>query len=125
MTEKTATSETWKHISIDKPKKINVDLFFTYEQFEKIKRGLIPKEMEDKWFIYFDKGWLYFHRSWTGFGIYKAQIREASNGYRINEFWAERNEEKYSNDDDQIDIETFTSLIARGLLGLDLRKPYH
>lgn len=102
--DKVATRATWKNEPIDNPKRIEISLRFTDEQFLKLKRGLIPQQMEDKWFIFFENGWLYFHRSWTGFGHYKAGIVKEEEGYSINEFWAERNQEKYKNEDDNIDI---------------------
>ena len=46
---KTATNETWKNVPIDNPKKIDIDLLFTEKQFSKLKNGLIPQQMEDKW----------------------------------------------------------------------------
>ena len=109
---------------IDNPKRIAVALQFTVKQFSKIIKGLIPQQMEDKWFIYYEDGWLYFHRSWTGFGIYKAKLEKVNTGYVINEFWAERNEIKYRNTNDEEDIETFSFLIAAGLLHEDVRNIY-
>jgi ADP-ribosylglycohydrolase len=80
--------------------------------------------MEDKRFIYYENEWLYFHRSWTGYGIYKAKIDKVTDGYIIRELWVERNKEKYNNEDDNADIETFLFLIARGLLEIDVRDIY-
>lgn len=120
----TATKETWKNIPIDNPKRIDINLLFSNHQFSKLTRGLIPQQMEDKWFIYYEDEWLYFHRSWTGNGMYKAKLNKVSDGYFITEFWAEGNQEKYKNEDDNIDIETFSFLIARGLLGIDVRNIY-
>jgi len=120
----TATKETWKNIPIDNPKRIDIDLVFTDKQFSKLTMGLIPQQMEDKWFIYYEEEWLYFHRSWTGNGMYKAKLNKITDGYSIKEFWAERNQEKYNNEDDNTDIETFSFLIARGLLGIDINNIY-
>ena len=80
--------------------------------------------MEDKWFIFFDDGWLYFHRAWRGEGIYKAQLHKKVGGYFIQEFWAERNELKWTAKNDEDDIETFNYLINCGLLGIDSRRTY-
>ena len=122
--KKIATKETWKNIPIDNPKRIDIDLQFTEKQFLKLTMGLIPQQMEDKWFIYYENEWLYFHRSWTGNGMYKAKLIKITDGYFIKEFWAERNQEMYKNEDDNSDIETFSFLIARGLLGIDVRNIY-
>jgi len=119
-----ATKTSWENFPIDNPKEIAINLFFTYKQFSKLTKGLIPQVMEDKWFIYFEHDELYFHRSWTGIGIYRAKLTKEGNGYSIKEFWAERNPEKYKNEDDNYDIENFSFLIARGLLGIDVNNIY-
>jgi hypothetical protein len=119
-----ATRDTWKNIPIDNPEKINIELTFSQEQFDKIKNGLIPQEMEDKWFIFYEKNWLFFHRSWTGHGIYKTEIKEKNGSYFINEFFVEKNKEKYSCNSEDEDIDNFTSLIALGLLNIDVSQIY-
>jgi hypothetical protein len=56
-------------------------------------KGLIPRAMEDKWYIYFENDCLYFHRSWTGLEILCAEIiREDGESvkYIIKELYAER-----------------------------------
>jgi len=122
--DKTATRTTWKIEPIVDAKRIKIELYFTEEQFLKLKKGLIPHEMEDKWFIFFEDDWLYFHRSWTGYGIFKAQLTKEKNVYSIKEFWAERKHEKYSNEDDRSDIEALCFLIAGGLLRVDVKEFY-
>lgn len=119
-----AIKTSWNNYPIDNPKKIEIELFFTDKQFSKLTKGLIPKQMEDKWFVYYENEWLYFHRSWTGFGFYKAKLNKEVDGYSIKEFWAERNKEKYENENDQADVENFVFLIARGLLGIDINQIY-
>lgn len=119
-----ATKDTWQNQPIDNPKRIAIDLHLTDKQFSKLTNGLIPQQMEDKWFIYYENEWLYFHRSWTGNGMYKAKLNKETDGYSITEFWTERNQEKYKNEDDNTDVETFSFLIARGLLGIDVGNIY-
>ncbi len=57
-----ATRNSWSNQPIDNPKRVDLSLRFTHEQFTKLSEGLIPEQMEDKWFIFFEDGWLYFHR---------------------------------------------------------------
>ena len=116
---KTATRTTWKNYPIDKPERIEIALRFTGRQFSRLKKGFIPKQMEEKWFIFYENNWLYFHRSWTGFGIFSAQLINEQGSYVIKEFWAERNKEKYKNESAKVDIETISFLIAGELLRLN------
>ena len=117
-----ATSTTWKNIPIDRPKRIDIQLHFTNEEFLKLSIGLIPQQMEDKWFVYYHNEWIYFHRSWTGCGIYKAQIFKENESYLIKDFWVERNFTNYQRINDFIDIRTFSELIADRLLGVDVQR---
>jgi len=43
---------------------------FDPHEMEHVRRGLVPEQMEDKWFIFWEDDTLFFHRSWTGFCIY-------------------------------------------------------
>jgi len=105
----------------------DVALSFTEEQYQKMQKGLIPKAMEDKWYVYFENDWLYFHRSWTGAGIMRAEIIKENGGegmkYTIKEFYAERDEEVYSGDY-AFDFAVLMQLIYWGLLGIDIRDDF-
>jgi hypothetical protein len=122
MDDKIETKKSYNGKSIDNPHKIAIELCFSQEQYNLLKKGLKPKQMEDKWYIYFQDEWLFFHRSWTGYGIYKAEIVQNNEKYYINEFFVERNKKIYKNLDDNEDIENFTFLIAWGLLKIDVRE---
>ena len=106
---------------ISQPKRINFSMQFTDEQFYKITNGLIPEEMEDKWFVFFENNWLYFHRSWTGYCQFKIRITKEKDEkqYCVKEFYAERNPERYKCVDDTEDIKKISFLIICGLLRLD------
>ena len=121
MFSKAATRTSWEAKEIDLPKTISLKIHFTPRQFNLIKQGLIPKQMEDKWFIFYENRFLYMHRSWTGFGIYKAEIIKKGEFYAFDEFMTERNKEKNSNEDDEADKDIFVNLIAGGLLGIPAR----
>ena len=59
--------------------------------FKRIKRGFIPREMEDKWFIFFEEPWLYFHRSWTGKCIYAVRFESSATKASAVESWVNKN----------------------------------
>jgi hypothetical protein len=75
--EKTATKDDWRTLPMsEKKEKAEVHLEFTREEFEVIRRGFIPRDMDEKWFIYWDGEYLNFHRSWTGHLIYRLRMLE-------------------------------------------------
>ncbi len=49
---------------------------FSEKETEILRRGNIPREMEDKWFFYMQGDMLYAHRSWTGFCIYTVKFSD-------------------------------------------------
>lgn len=106
-----ATRNSWKNSPIKDPKPISVNLSFTQDEFSILKRGFIPEEMEDKWFIFYEDGWIYLHRSWTGFGMFKAKIIEQDDQYLIKEIWISNTLKQ-----DEECIDTFSILINKLLL---------
>lgn len=69
-----ANIQTWKTLPFGKTEPIPYQARYTEAEFGKLKIGLIPKQMEDKWFIYFDDPYLAFHRSWTGQPVYRIKL---------------------------------------------------
>jgi hypothetical protein len=93
--DRIATGQSWQNFPIQNPKRIIHAISFAEQQFLILQKGLIPNDMESKWFVFYENSWLSIHRSWTGFGIYKAQIIKEGDAYLTKEFWVETNEEKY------------------------------
>jgi len=58
---------------------------FSEEQFARLKLGLVPRQMEDKWFIYYEEPHLFFHRSWTGQPVYRLTLRKKPDGAEIHQ----------------------------------------
>lgn len=97
---------------------------FSPSEFEKIRIGLIPREMEDKWFIYYDNYTLHFHRSWTGHHIYKVVVELLNdNTYKTIQTIVNRNKAQYNQEDNQYDISLLSYLIDKLLLGKDVPFP--
>jgi hypothetical protein len=102
-----------RNFPIDEPHTIAINLTFNEEQYQKLILGLKPKEMEDRWRIYFEDDTLCFLRSWTGFTIFNAKIIKENDFYYIKEFFAERNPDKYKNTNDYYDINIISELINK------------
>lgn len=76
---------------------------FTDSEFDQLALGLVPEQMEDKWFIFFEDGWLRFHRSWTGAFIYALRLDGSPAGVRVVDSWVNRNPKEYSGTDTEHD----------------------
>lgn len=77
---KIATKTDWK--TLDFPAEVRTFEYnreFSEEELNLLKYGHIPREQEDKWFMYMENNIIYFHRSWTGFGIYKIELKLDNN----------------------------------------------
>lgn len=124
MDDKRATRDSWKTKQMPKLKtRLQLDLTFSTEEYQRISLGLVPEQMEDKWFIYLEGEWLYFHRSWTGHCIYQLRLEPDGNGYKVAEAWVNRNPDQYTEADDSYDATLLTFLIERLLLGKDVPFP--
>jgi hypothetical protein len=110
---------------IENPKRIPLNcgrvLGYNQGHVDIIKKGFIPKTMEDKWYIYSNDNWLFFHRSWTGQGIYKAELKFDNGRYIIDDFYVERDSKIYDNTDDIFDYHILRILKEWGLLDCDCR----
>lgn len=104
-----AEKNSWKTSPMpEKYSKIKLKVQLTSKELEKLKKGHIPEEMEDKWFMYYQDGKLYCHRSWTGFCIYIVDIPE--NGMITNAL-VNRDSEQYKCTDDKSDVSAAEFLI--------------
>jgi hypothetical protein len=66
-----AHPESWKRVPFTSGVPVPFSSSFTLEEFDRIAAGLVPQQMEDKWFIYYEPPYLIFHRSWTGQPVYR------------------------------------------------------
>ncbi|MCB0749353.1 MAG: hypothetical protein KDC90_17960 [Ignavibacteriae bacterium] len=120
----TARKENWKINPFPSEfTTLNLDMEVSPEEYEMIKRGLIPAQMEDKWFIYVENGWLYFHRSWSGNCIYVVKIEEKESYVLLTTSFVNRMDDQYSETDDLFDQDLLKFLINRLLLAKDVPFP--
>ena len=121
MEQETATKSSWQVQSMPSAKvQFPLDLYLTLSEFERLKFGSIPEEMEDKWFVYHDNGWVHFHRSWSGYCIFQICFHQENGQFVAQEAWANRDPKQYNNDDVEIDIEhVFTVLFYLFRIGED------
>lgn len=110
---RTARPDDWTTLPLpEKSRFIQLDRVFNREQVSMLRLGVVPEEMEDKWFIYWLGNSLYFHRSWTGFCIYVVELALADDGSaRIVSVLVNRDREQYSSVGDEQDAEVLETII--------------
>jgi hypothetical protein len=86
-------------------------LLFNAKQIFRMKRGVVPREMEDKWFVYWKDDCLYFHRSWTGFCIYIVRFVCDDIGGKAAVATVNRDPDQYGGTDDEYDRRMIAYLI--------------
>jgi hypothetical protein len=125
MMEDIATQESWTtHPLPEKHVRLKASWTYTAKEFGQMKRGLIPEQMEDKWFIYHENDWLYFHRSWTGYCIYQVQYQERDDAIEIAQILVSRDVEQYRESSDEYDLMLLKYLIDSLLLEKPVDFPH-
>jgi ADP-ribosyl-[dinitrogen reductase] hydrolase len=111
----------WKTQSMPRETEIlGFHRIFSYNEFERVRTGLVPREMEDKWFIYYENQTLNIHRSWTGYHIYKITIQQQEdNTYAVTQTIVNRNKEQYNLQNNTYEVSLLNYLIDCLLLGKD------
>ena len=117
----TAKKADWHTKDIpEKNKTVQINAGFTEEQMAKIKLGFIPKEMEEKWFIYYveEEESLYLHRSWTGICVYIVKFKKIDSGYAAMSALVNDDPESYkSREDPKDERRVCLDIIGAVLLG--------
>ena len=91
MNEIIASRSHWRTTALPAARaQISFARSYTAEEFRQIRKGLLPQQMEDHWFAYYEEPWLYFHRSWTGFCIYQLRFETSHDGARVSEVLVNR-----------------------------------
>ncbi len=99
-----ATKSDWTTAPMPKRRAVlPLEEHFEPAEVEAMRRGVIPDEMEDKWFIYWCRNRLYFHRSWTGICVYVVQFKCDEAGGTAVGALANRDPEQYLETDDERD----------------------
>lgn len=90
----------------------------TRDEWKIVRRGILPTEMEHKWFVYADESSIHFHRSWTGFCIYRLDIVPADDGVSVVGGSVNRDRSQYQGDSIRTETENVSNFLD-GWLGHD------
>jgi hypothetical protein len=119
-----ATRGSWNALPLPAARAaIPVAREYTAAEHARIARGFIPRDMDDRWFIYLEGDTLFLHRSWTGACIFVVRFAPAGAGYRIAEAWANRDPVQYRVTDIHADATDIARLIDLLLLRQSFLTP--
>jgi len=110
-----ATRDTWKALPAGPMASFTYGATFSDAEYDAIRRGLIPHEMEDKWFIFWEADTLYIHRSWTGACIYQIAFRVSPSGVEVAQAAVAAGSEHYRRRSD-VEEAALVDFLIRGLL---------
>lgn len=105
---------------------------FDAAQMERLRDGLLPEDMEDKWLVVWNDGGLDVHRSWTGHQLFRATFEPAPfGGERVARLTVNRDPDQFkAADDDRLLAAQFAwacdALVLqhrRGTMVPDLLRP--
>ncbi len=92
----------WKSLPLPEiAARISYARSFTADEMARLKAGLLPEEMEDKWYVVWHDEALWLHRSWTGTCIYRVRFAAKGEGFAVSEVLANRDPTQYHADDAQ------------------------
>jgi hypothetical protein len=118
-----ASPSSWKNSPFREGRPIPYRVVWTDGEFTRIRAGLIPVEMEDKWFIYYDEPHLFIHRSWSGQPVYRLAIVQSALGFEVTEsLWSTELASKPGADPDY-QAKLLDFLISNLLLGKSKHFP--
>jgi hypothetical protein len=121
---KTVTKTDWQTSELPSQRStVSLSRTFSPEEVQKLRQGVLPQAMEDKWFIYWQDDSLIFHRSWTGYCIYIVQFAIEGENCRMVEADLNRDPEQYKETDNNRDAQMISYLIDALLLRQDVPFP--
>jgi hypothetical protein len=80
-----ASPASWKCEPFREGIPIPYQAVFSSEEFSRLKSGLVPQTMEDKWLVYYEEPHLFLHRTWTGKPVYRLTLNITSKEAQIVE----------------------------------------
>jgi hypothetical protein len=103
----------------DKNKTVEINVGYSDEQMKKIKFGMVPRDMDDRWFIYYaeDEETLYIHRSWSGLCVYMVKFKKVDSGSAAVNAVVNEDPEEYRFGDNAEEKSKCLDLIDTLLLG--------
>ena len=73
---------------------------FSVDEMQRLRGGLVPERMEERWFVVWDDDALWMHRSWTGMCVFRVRFAAVGDRFEVAEVVMNR-DPQHRGDDDQ------------------------
>jgi hypothetical protein len=103
--------------------RIPYDDTFSCDEIARIRLGLIPRSMDEKWFIFFEQPFLFFHRSWTGRLIYRLELDADTTSPRVKDARVVDDSGFYRRQSDEYEAKLVSFLVRRLMLEQNVPFP--
>jgi hypothetical protein len=94
-----AKASDWRITPAARMRPLDFELVLDPARAERLLHGTVPREMEDKWFVYAEGDHLNFHRSWTGHLVFRLTVERAADGVRLSDAQVNDDPAQYTGDD--------------------------
>jgi hypothetical protein len=112
MNKRGAARSSWKASPMSTARAaIPLTLQLSPDEYERLRAGSAPEDMDEQWLIFCEDGWVHFHHSWIGHCIFAIRIEQDGDGYVVREAWATRDHNQYRNEDVDEDVRLLKSVI--------------
>lgn len=98
---------------------------FTETEMRRLRLGVVPDDMGEKWFIYCEGDTLNFHRSWTGYCIYIVRVTADGPAWTVREAWVTADPRLYGRSTDGYECAILRVLIRSLMLEQLVPFPEH
>jgi len=117
VTDGVARRADWKAEPMRAPKRVPPPpCTWTDGEITALRRGLVPKDMEDRWFAFMEGDWLFLFRSWTGIAVYEARFEAVTGGWGITELVVTGDRDLYRSTSDADEWTKAESVIRSAIL---------
>jgi hypothetical protein len=84
-----ATASSWRHQPFRDGVPLPCAIRLGRAASERLRCGLVPEDMDDRWFVFHEAPHVYFHRSWSGQPVYRVTLAADGDETTVSEaLWA-------------------------------------
>lgn len=81
-------------------------------EYQALLMGFLPRDMDDRWFMYANEGYVYLHRSWTGHCIFRLKIEVIKEDCLLTELRINRDTDQYKSTNGEADKREVDSILS-------------